>query len=187
MRVSETILLTSWPQQTVENVGALTDENLPWLANTKAFARIIGMFVGGGSYGSGIHTKHTWAINNSDLEMLERYKKMCIQTFNHDFVINICTCGVHKLVPTEGEYGSVRDFAFRFEIFVTTIIAERKYLIFCMLLQGKFVLNSLVVFMMLMDIKRKRLSKHLQVLEWNFMQLNARPWGLCVKLFKKTR
>ena len=117
LRVSETILLTSWPQQTVENVGALTDENLPWLANTKTFARIIGMFVGDGScgsYGSGIHTKHTWAINNSDLEMLERYKKICIQTFNHDFAIHICTCGVHKLVPTGGEYGSVRDFAFQF-------------------------------------------------------------------------
>jgi DNA polymerase elongation subunit (family B) len=117
LRVSETILLTSWPQQTVESVGALTDENLPWLANTKTFARIIGMFVGDGScgsYGSGIHTKHTWAINNSDLEMLERYKKICIQTFNHDFAIHICTCGVHKLVPTGGEYGSVRDFAFQF-------------------------------------------------------------------------
>ena len=61
------------------------------------------MFFGNGScryynYNSG--NKYIWAINNSDLELLNIYKELCEKVYEHHFQINntIESSGVYKLV-----------------------------------------------------------------------------------------
>jgi hypothetical protein len=71
-------------------------------------AFIYGMFVGDGS--CGLYTcpsgsKATWAINNADLELLEKCKIMCKSIHpEYDFVImdTLASSGVYKLAPRKG-------------------------------------------------------------------------------------
>ena len=66
-------------------------------------ARIFGMFFGDGScgyYNCESGNKYTWAINNTDLDILNYYKDLCEKVYDHNFQINntIESSGVYKLV-----------------------------------------------------------------------------------------
>ena len=66
-------------------------------------ARIFGMFFGDGScgyYNCKSGNKYSWAINNSDLELLNYYKDLCEKVYGHNFKINntLESSGVYKLV-----------------------------------------------------------------------------------------
>ena len=84
-----------------------------------AEARIRGFFFGDGSCGaydcpSG--KKATWAINNSDLELLEEYKTLCEAAFpQYVWVImpTLESSGVYKLSP-RGGYGTVASLVGEF-------------------------------------------------------------------------
>ena len=70
-------------------------------------AYIYGMFVGDGS--CGLYTKkHTWAINNSDYELLMRCKELLENITQKSFKIlnTLESSGVYKLVPN---HGNIRD------------------------------------------------------------------------------
>lgn len=82
---------------------------------TVGLARIYGMFVGDGSCGSyacpsGL--KRTWAINNQDLVMLERYKTLCEEELECEFKIldTLHSSGVYKLVPCGNVKSVVSSF-----------------------------------------------------------------------------
>jgi DNA polymerase elongation subunit (family B) len=66
-------------------------------------ARIFGMFFGDGScgyYNCKSGNKYSWAINNSDLELLNYYKNLCEKVYGHNFKINntLESSNVYKLV-----------------------------------------------------------------------------------------
>jgi len=66
-------------------------------------ARIFGMFFGDGScgyYNCNSGNKYSWAINNSDLELLNYYKNLCEKVYGHNFKINntLESSNVYKLV-----------------------------------------------------------------------------------------
>ena len=66
-------------------------------------ARIFGMFFGDGScgyYNCKSGNKYSWAINSSDLELLNYYKDLCEKVYGHNFKINntLESSGVYKLV-----------------------------------------------------------------------------------------
>lgn len=78
-------------------------------------ARIFGMFFGDGSCGyyhckSG--NKYSWAINNSDLELLKYYKDLCEKVYGHSFKINntLESSGVYKLVPK----GNIKNYVTKY-------------------------------------------------------------------------
>lgn len=80
-------------------------------------ARVMGMFMGDGSCGSydcqhGI--KSSWAINNSDRGMLEKYKALCAivyPQFEWKILDTLESSGVYKLVPcNHSNYGALRKF-----------------------------------------------------------------------------
>lgn len=70
-------------------------------------AYIYGMFVGDGSCGL-YGKKHTWAINNSDYELLQRCKQILEDITQKSFKIfdTLSSSGVYKLVPN---HGNIRD------------------------------------------------------------------------------
>lgn len=79
-------------------------------------ARIVGFFVGDGSCGvyecpSG--EKASWALNNANIDLLNKYKHYCEQVYTDlDWVINptLLSSGVYKLAPVSKEYGSLKRF-----------------------------------------------------------------------------
>jgi len=79
----------------------------------RKFARIIGFFVGDGSCGkytcpSGVKT--SWALNNSDYELLTYYKGLLEEVYpSHTWKImnTLNSSGVYKLVPKNKVYGSI--------------------------------------------------------------------------------
>jgi len=79
-------------------------------------ARIAGFFVGDGSCGlyecpSG--EKSSWALNNSNIELLEKYKLLCERVFPYlDWTIHptLVSSGVYKLVPISKNYGELKQF-----------------------------------------------------------------------------
>uniref|UniRef100_A0A6C0ER73 DNA polymerase n=1 Tax=viral metagenome TaxID=1070528 RepID=A0A6C0ER73_9ZZZZ len=79
-------------------------------------ARIAGFFVGDGSCGvydcpSGI--KSSWALNNSNIDLLTHYLELCKISHPHlDWVINntLVSSGVYKLVPVSNNYGDLKKF-----------------------------------------------------------------------------
>ena len=76
-------------------------------------ARILGVFCGDGSCGKYIcksGKKASWAINNSDMELLTYYKGLCEKVYtDYDWKIldTINSSGVYKLVATSHEYGGI--------------------------------------------------------------------------------
>ena len=79
-------------------------------------ARIAGFFVGDGS--CGLYTcksgdKSSWALNNSNIDLLNEYKKRCEEVYpEFDWIIHptLVSSGVFKLVPISKEYGSLKSF-----------------------------------------------------------------------------
>ena len=66
-------------------------------------ARIFGMFFGDGIcgyYNCKSGNKYSWAINNSDLELLNYYKNLCEKVYGHNFKINntVESSNAYKLV-----------------------------------------------------------------------------------------
>lgn len=78
-------------------------------------AYIYGFFVGDGSCGCYKYekgTKDSWALNNSDLNLLNNcLKKLLIIYPNNKFKIlnTIKSSGVYKLVPNDNEYGYIKE------------------------------------------------------------------------------
>lgn len=73
-------------------------------------ARIKGFFFGDGSAGSYRGPKYSWALNNSDLTLLNEYKILCERvypSYGWRILPTIESSGVYKLVPRGGGYGSV--------------------------------------------------------------------------------
>lgn len=79
-------------------------------------ARIMGFFFGDGSCGSyecKSGKKNSWALNNSDMQLLEYYKGLCEEVypdFNWVIMDTIDTSNVYKLSPRNVEYGSIAQF-----------------------------------------------------------------------------
>lgn len=79
-------------------------------------ARIAGFFVGDGSCGAyecSSGDKSSWALNNADIQLLQKYEERCKQAYPElDWVIypTLVSSGVFKLVPISREYGSLRSF-----------------------------------------------------------------------------
>jgi len=77
-------------------------------------ARIMGIFMGDGSCGSynPSEKKSSWAINNSNIEMLQMYKELCEKAYpDYTWVImpTLESSGVYKLSPMSNCYGCVND------------------------------------------------------------------------------
>jgi DNA polymerase elongation subunit (family B) len=79
-------------------------------------ARIMGFFCGDGSCGdydcpSG--RKCSWALNNSDMELQEKYKRLCEDTYpdlQWKILDTLESSGVYKLVPgSKDNYGGIRE------------------------------------------------------------------------------
>lgn len=111
---------------------ALMHANLPELEHNPMAspispdeARVLGFFFGDGSAGvyqcpSG--PKASWALNNSDMLLLEEYKALCQAVYPaYDWRImpTLDSSGVYKLAPRGGGYGSV--------VALTTTYRQRMY------------------------------------------------------------
>lgn len=83
---------------------------------TPQFAQLLGMFVGDGScgnYNAKSGKKSSWAINNANKEMLEKYKTIVQNIFpNFEWKIlpTLKSSGVYKLVPSSSKYGNIARF-----------------------------------------------------------------------------
>jgi DNA polymerase elongation subunit (family B) len=106
LTVGNELLHAPYPISTnIVQSGTLIDE-----------ARIAGFFVGDGSCGiyecpSG--EKSSWELNNSNIELLEKYKLLCERVFPYlDWTINptLVSSGVYKLVPISKHYGALKRF-----------------------------------------------------------------------------
>ena len=83
---------------------------------TEDEARIAGLFFGDGSCGtydcpSG--RKSSWALNNANLELLERYKTLCEKvypTLNWTILPTLLSSNVYKLTPSAKSYGDLTKF-----------------------------------------------------------------------------
>ena len=79
-------------------------------------ARIMGFFFGDGSCGSyecASSTKHTWALNNASLDLLNEYEQLCIEAYPElDWTImdTLDSSGVYKLSPRGKAYGDICRF-----------------------------------------------------------------------------
>jgi DNA polymerase elongation subunit (family B) len=79
-------------------------------------ARIMGMFMGDGScgnYNCASGNKASWAINNSSMELLEKYKELLEQVYSHlswKILDTLKSSGVYKLIPSGQQYGDVTRF-----------------------------------------------------------------------------
>ena len=79
-------------------------------------ARIAGFFVGDGScgvYNCPSGEKASWALNNSNPDLLNKYLEWCKIAYPElDWVVNntICSSGVYKLAPVSKTYGSLTKF-----------------------------------------------------------------------------
>ena len=79
-------------------------------------ARIAGFFVGDGScglYSCKSGDKSSWALNNSNIDLLNEYKTRCEKVYpEFDWTIHptLLSSGVFKLVPISKEYGSLKTF-----------------------------------------------------------------------------
>ena len=79
-------------------------------------ARIAGFFVGDGScgvYDCPTGEKSSWALNNSNIELLQTYLELCKTAYpTLDWVINntLVSSGVYKLVPCSKNYGDLKRF-----------------------------------------------------------------------------
>lgn len=108
LKVGDALLHAQYPAQTKVFVGC------------EVTARIAGFFVGDGSCGvyecpSG--KKSSWALNNSNLDMLETYKNMCETVYpEFGWIINptLVSSGVYKLTMLSKNYGSVTEFIQKF-------------------------------------------------------------------------
>jgi hypothetical protein len=108
LKVGDALLHAPYPSQTESFLGC------------EVTARIAGFFVGDGSCGvyecpSG--KKSSWALNNSNLDMLESYKKMCEQVYpEFGWIINptLVSSGVYKLTMLSKNYGSATEFIQKF-------------------------------------------------------------------------
>ncbi|MGA1563953.1 MAG: DNA polymerase domain-containing protein [Pontimonas sp.] len=77
------------------------------------FSRICGFFIGDGSCGqyrcpSGAKT--SWALNNSDLDLLHFYKGLledCYPEYGWKIIDTLKSSGVYKLIPNNKVYGSI--------------------------------------------------------------------------------
>ena len=96
--------------------GDLNDINVN-LSTDQAY--IYGMFCGDGScgiYNSEYGIKYSWAINNSDMELLIRCKEILEKIENTPFKIldTIKSSGVYKLVPCNGGYNSIKNTVIKY-------------------------------------------------------------------------
>lgn len=103
-----------------ENNSSINDPIL------KYKAKVAGFFFGDGSCGiydcpSG--KKASWALNNSNIDLLESYVEICNIAYpDFEWIINntLLSSGVYKLVPKSNEYGSIKKFIenYRKELYV---------------------------------------------------------------------
>jgi DNA polymerase elongation subunit (family B) len=84
------------------------------ITNDEAY--IYGMFVGDGSCGSYNYTKYSWALNNSNIILLEKCKDILEVIENGKFIIlnTLKSSGVYKLVPVNNDYGYIRDLVVKY-------------------------------------------------------------------------
>jgi len=108
LKVGDALLHAPYPSQTESFLGC------------EVTARIAGFFVGDGScrvYECPSGKKSSWALNNSNLDMLESYKKMCEQVYpEFGWIINptLVSSGVYKLTMLSKNYGSATEFIQKF-------------------------------------------------------------------------
>jgi DNA polymerase elongation subunit (family B) len=83
---------------------------------TEEQAQVMGFFFGDGSCGkyncnSGV--KASWALNNANIELIEKYKNMCIIAYpDFEWVImdTLQSSNVYKLSPRKNKYGEITRF-----------------------------------------------------------------------------
>lgn len=78
-----------------------------------SLARILGFFVGDGwcgCYQTSSGVKYTWALNNPNREILDRYREDCNAVFGHSFQILETLHSSYKLVPN----GDLKTLTLRF-------------------------------------------------------------------------
>jgi DNA polymerase elongation subunit (family B) len=88
-------------------------------------AKIMGFFFGDGSCGeyncpSGI--KSSWALNNSSMEIINKYLNLCKSVYpDYDWVVmpTLESSGVYKISPRNNKYGSIKEFVknYRFKMY----------------------------------------------------------------------
>ncbi len=89
----------------------LIDENI-----TIDEARIYGFFFGDGSCGSyncKSGNKDSWALNNSNLDIINKYVKLCEKVYNNfewKYYETLESSGVYKLTFTSNKYGDKKKF-----------------------------------------------------------------------------
>ena len=89
----------------------LMDENI-----TIDEARIYGFFFGDGSCGSyncKSGNQNSWALNNSNLDIINKYVKLCekvYNNFNWKYYETLESSGVYKLTFTSNKYGDKKKF-----------------------------------------------------------------------------
>jgi hypothetical protein len=83
---------------------------------TEEQAQVMGFFFGDGSCGkyncnSGV--KASWALNNANIELIEKYKNMCIiayPDFEWAIMDTLQSSNVYKLSPRKNKYGEITRF-----------------------------------------------------------------------------
>jgi DNA polymerase delta subunit 1 len=78
---------------------------------SQELAYIFGIFVGDGSCGT-YDGKYSWAINNKDLDLLDKCKKILEDIYKKEFKIldTVDSSGVYKLVPSHGDLKSYTEY-----------------------------------------------------------------------------
>lgn len=118
------LLLPNGEEISPKNVGIGTSLlHYPFPSNEKEMvsiskeeARIMGFFFGDGSCGKYMcpsGQKASWALNNANMEMLEKYKQLCVIVYpqlNWVIMDTITSSGVYKLFPR----GSVLPFVVKY-------------------------------------------------------------------------
>ena len=79
-------------------------------------ARVMGFFFGDGScgeYNCASGRKHSWALNNASLDVINKYVSLCeiaYPQFHWVFMDTLKSSGVYKISPRCSEYGSIAQF-----------------------------------------------------------------------------
>jgi DNA polymerase elongation subunit (family B) len=104
LKIGDNLLHTAFPSVSITETTDITK------------ARIAGFFVGDGScgfYNCPSGDKSSWALNNSNINLLIEYLERCQTVYpEFDWVINntLVSSNVYKLVPKSKKYGDLKNF-----------------------------------------------------------------------------
>jgi len=110
VNIGDALMHVSYPKPIITTCNISVDE-----------ARIMGFFCGDGScgdYNCESGKKCSWALNNSDMNMLEMYRQLCENIYTDlDWCIlnTIGSSGVYKLVPkSRNNYGGIKKIVTKY-------------------------------------------------------------------------